>query len=82
MLVRVGDEGLGIPADALPHLFQRFYRAPNAEQQHMGGLGDGLYIARSIVELHGGTLTAESREGQGSTFTVRLPLSPDALAAG
>ncbi|MCU0491825.1 MAG: HAMP domain-containing histidine kinase [Chloroflexaceae bacterium] len=68
------DVGIGIPAEALPNLFQRFYRASNAERQGIGGMGVGLYVVHEIVSLHGGTLDVASVEGQGSTFTVRLPL--------
>lgn len=71
----VSDEGIGIPADALPHLFQRFYRAANANPQHISGMGIGLFVVKEIITLHGGTVDVESIEGQGSTFTVRLPLA-------
>jgi signal transduction histidine kinase len=70
----VQDHGMGIPRDALPKLFQRFYRAENAEQQHISGMGIGLYVVKEIVSLHGGTVAVESAEGVGSTFKVRLPL--------
>jgi PAS domain S-box-containing protein len=72
--VRLGDQGIGIPAAALPQLFRRFYRAPNADAQHISGMGIGLYVVKEIVELHGGTVEVASHEGQGSTFTIRLPL--------
>lgn len=71
--VMVCDEGIGIPADALPRLFERFYRAPNVSSQHISGMGIGLFIVKEIVELHGGTVQVESKEGQGSTFRVCLP---------
>ncbi len=71
----VQDRGIGIPRDALPKLFQRFYRAKNAEEQHFGGLGIGLHVVKEIVTLHGGTVEVASDEGAGSTFTVRLPRS-------
>ena len=67
----VSDHGIGIPADRLTKIFDRFERA--VSRTHYGGLGLGLYLARSIVESHGGTIEASSREGVGSTFTVRLP---------
>ncbi|MGC4119701.1 MAG: GAF domain-containing protein [Myxococcales bacterium] len=69
----VTDQGIGIPADRLPHIFERFERAVSAREY--GGLGLGLYIARSIVESLGGTLRAVSTLGSGSTFTVVLPCS-------
>jgi signal transduction histidine kinase len=70
--VAVRDTGAGIPADALPRVFDRFYRA-DAARERSGGTGLGLAIARMIAEQHGGTLDAESELGRGSTFTVRLP---------
>jgi signal transduction histidine kinase len=71
--IAVQDRGIGIPRDALPRLFQRFYRAKNAEEQHIGGMGIGLHVVKEIVTLHGGTIEVESSEGAGSTFTVCLP---------
>jgi signal transduction histidine kinase len=70
----VADQGIGIPEDALPRLFDRFYRAGNTRQQQLAGLGIGLYVVKEIVTLHGGTVEVASREGQGSVFTVTLPL--------
>lgn len=74
-LVSVRDEGVGIASDELPHLFDRFYRAPRAGVMRSGGMGLGLYICREIVARHGGTIRAESVEGVGSTFTFSLPLA-------
>jgi PAS domain S-box-containing protein len=71
--LRVADQGPGIPADALPHLFERFYRGEHATGD--GGLGLGLYISRMLVEAHGGRIWAASKPGSGSTFTVMLPLA-------
>jgi excisionase family DNA binding protein/PAS domain S-box-containing protein len=73
-LLSVSDQGIGIPAEALPQLFQRFFRAENASAHHRSGLGIGLYVVKEIVALHGGAVAAESVEGQGTTFRVRLPL--------
>jgi signal transduction histidine kinase len=73
--ISVTDRGIGIPPDALPRLFQRFYRAPNVNPQQISGLGVGLYVVKEIVALHGGTIAVASREEQGSTFTIRLPLA-------
>lgn len=70
----VTDHGIGIPEDELPHLFERFHRARNVSSRYYGGLGLGLYIARAIVEAHGGSITVRSEEGSGSTFTLTLPL--------
>ena len=71
-IVRVQDHGEGIPEGDLPHIFERFRRGGNVEHR-IPGTGIGLAGARQIVELHGGTILAESRVGEGSTFTVRLP---------
>jgi signal transduction histidine kinase len=70
----VQDHGIGIKATELPHIFDRFYRADTARsKQRTNGYGLGLSIARNIVELHDGTLSARSTPGKGSTFTVQLP---------
>ncbi len=73
-IVAVIDQGIGIPPDAIPMLFQRFYRAPNAIGASFGGLGVGLYVVKEIVTLHGGQVEVQSIEGQGSTFLIKLPL--------
>ena len=70
----VADEGIGIPAASLPHLFQRFYRADNAEKAGASGLGIGLYVVKEVVERHGGSVSVVSEEGGGSVFSVWLPL--------
>jgi signal transduction histidine kinase len=70
-VVTVRDEGPGIPADQLPHVFDRFYTA----RRNGGGAGLGLAISRRIVDLHAGSIEAESEVGKGSVFTVRLPLA-------
>lgn len=75
VLVSITDEGPGIPAAALPHLFDRFYRT--GARDVAAGLGLGLYIARMLIEAHGGQIWVESEPGAGSTFSVTLP----ALAA-
>lgn len=72
--VHIRDQGIGIPDEALPHLFARFYRAPNATQQTISSLGVGLFIVREIVQAHGGTITVTSAVDNGSTFTVCLPV--------
>jgi PAS domain S-box-containing protein len=71
----IEDRGLGIPAADVPFVFDRFRRGANVEQ-HIAGSGIGLSGARQIVSQHGGTITVESTEGEGSTFTLRLPLVP------
>jgi signal transduction histidine kinase/FixJ family two-component response regulator len=80
--VIVRDEGIGIPQDSLPHLGRRYYRATNAYEQRLGGVGLGLYVVNQIVALHGGSIEVTSREGEGSTFTVRLPLLAAEEAVG
>jgi signal transduction histidine kinase len=72
-VVQVRDHGVGIPNTALPHLFERFYRVPDASERHIQGVGIGLYVVKEIVTLHGGTVGATSQEGVGSTFTIQLP---------
>lgn len=72
----VTDQGVGIPAEVVPHIFQRFYRADGAGTRRIGGAGIGLYVVAEIVRLHDGEIVVESTEGQGSTFTVWLPLAP------
>jgi PAS domain S-box-containing protein len=73
----VSDTGQGIPADFLPHVFDRFRQADQKTSRQHGGMGLGLAIVRHLVEMHGGTVSAMSDgEGHGSTFTVMLPISP------
>jgi two-component system OmpR family sensor kinase len=74
-LVSVRDEGIGIPAEALPHVFERFFRAEPARTRDPGGAGLGLAIARWIVEQHGGDVTLESHPGHGTLAIARLPVS-------
>jgi signal transduction histidine kinase len=69
----IRDQGLGVPAHDLPHLFERFYRASNINASNISGVGIGLYVVQEIVKLHGGTVTVESEELHGSTFTICLP---------
>jgi signal transduction histidine kinase len=75
--IAVSDQGVGIPQAELPHLFQRFYRASNAEEQQISGLGVGLYVVKELVTLHDGTIDVMSEEGYGSTFVITLPLLDD-----
>lgn len=70
---RVSDNGQGIPPDELPYVFERFYKSDKARQRGQGGSGLGLAIARSIVEMHGGRIWAESSPGAGASFIFTLP---------
>ncbi|MEO8469880.1 MAG: HAMP domain-containing sensor histidine kinase [Chloroflexota bacterium] len=72
----VGDSGVGIDADELPRIFERFYRGTRANEARGSGSGLGLAIVQSIVEMHGGTVRVSSRLNAGSTFTVALPRDP------
>jgi PAS domain S-box-containing protein len=75
VVVRVTDDGIGIAADQLPHLFDMFYQADRSYEQSQGGLGIGLALVRRLVEMHGGTVEAHSAgRNQGSEFVVRLPI--------
>jgi signal transduction histidine kinase len=73
--IQVTDTGLGIPADELPHVFDRFYRGREVAQSTIPGTGLGLSIVKEIVEAHGGTVEMESEPGQGSTFRIWLPIA-------
>ena len=80
--IEVHDTGVGVAAEHLPRLFERFYRAdPARSRDDGGGTGIGLAIARSIVEGHGGRITATSRPGNGATFTFDLPAAHAAVPA-
>jgi two-component system sensor histidine kinase BaeS len=79
-VLRVSDTGAGIPAGALPHVFDRFFQLDPERSRETGGVGLGLSIARAIAEGHGGSLEAESQMGRGSTFTLRLPRLPESSA--
>jgi PAS domain S-box-containing protein len=73
VVVSVSDEGLGIPKDAMPHLFERFFRVDSSDRREIKGTGLGLAICKEIVKAHGGRIWAESEEGVGSTFSFTLP---------
>jgi signal transduction histidine kinase len=73
VIFEVQDTGIGIPVSQLPRIFEKFFQVENAAQPKSIGSGLGLAISREIVEAHGGTITAESREGVGTTFRVFLP---------
>jgi signal transduction histidine kinase len=71
--IAVADGGPGIPAEHLPHIFDRFYRVDRARSRELGGAGLGLAIARDLTQVHGGEIVVHSVPGEGSTFTVHLP---------
>ena len=73
--VMVADSGMGIPEDSLERIFERFYRVDKSHSREIGGTGLGLAIARSAVMMHHGVLNVDSKEEEGTTFTVRIPLS-------
>ena len=75
-VIRVSDTGVGIPAEDLPHIFDRFYRVDKARSRETGGTGLGLSIVKQFVNLHGGTIDAKSTFGKGTTFIIELPLAP------
>ncbi len=72
--VSVRDQGVGIPSADLPHVFDRFYQVESHLTRKHGGMGLGLSVAKAMIEMHGGTIWAESEEGKGSTFSFRLPV--------
>jgi signal transduction histidine kinase len=72
--ISVIDQGIGIPAAKLPHIFERFYQADRSIKHRFGGAGLGLSIVRRIIEAHNGQIWVESQEGKGSTFTMSLPI--------
>jgi signal transduction histidine kinase len=74
VIVCVKDTGIGIGPDHLPHVFDKFYRVETEETRDVVGTGLGLAIAKSIVEMHGGRIWAESEPGAGSTFSFTLPV--------
>jgi signal transduction histidine kinase len=73
IFVEVKDEGIGIPRQALPNLFGRFFRAQTAVERGIAGTGLGLYMVKEGVVNHSGTIDVKSKEGQGTTFTIQLP---------
>jgi signal transduction histidine kinase/DNA-binding response OmpR family regulator len=80
--ISVNDTGPGIPTDQLPYIFDRFYQAETAYEIQQKGTGIGLALAKELAELHHGTIEARSREGEGSTFIIRLPLGSNHLTPG
>jgi two-component system phosphate regulon sensor histidine kinase PhoR len=77
VLITVRDRGCGIDQEHLPRLFERFYRVDKARSRRQGGTGLGLAIVKHIVQAHGGRVTVESVPGEGSAFTIHLPVGAD-----
>ena len=75
VLVQVSDTGLGIPSDAMPHLFGKFYQVDGSVTRRVGGTGLGLYLSKMMVEAHGGQIWVESTPNKGSTFSFTLPFN-------
>jgi signal transduction histidine kinase len=73
VFINIIDRGMGIPEEQQVHIFDPYYRAPGALTTRVGGLGIGLFISSQLIKAHAGQLTVQSREGEGSTFTIRLP---------
>lgn len=73
--IEVADSGIGIPAESLDHIYERFYRVDKSRSREIGGTGLGLAITRSAVLMHRGSIRAESIEGEGTVFRVKIPLS-------
>ena len=76
VIMSITDQGLGIPKDSISHIFDRFYRVDKARSRAQGGTGLGLAISKEVIQLHGGRIWVESREGEGSTFYIALPYEP------
>ena len=81
-VLQIADTGIGVPADEMPRLFERFHRIPSARSRSNEGSGIGLALVQELVGLHGGTITAESTEDAGTAFTIRLPFGYDHLPPG
>jgi hypothetical protein len=81
-MLEVSDTGIGISPEDQPRLFERFFRSSKADEQAIPGTGLGLAIVKAIVEAHSGRIEVESREGEGTTFRVRLPLTVERRPSG
>lgn len=82
VVLRIEDEGIGVPPDERARLFNKFFRASNARKQRPDGTGVGLYLAKKVVTAHSGRIIFESTAGEGSVFGFRLPIRPNSLPSG
>ena len=73
--IKVADSGIGIPEDSLDHIFERFFRVDKARSREVGGTGLGLAITQNVIQMHHGVIDVESTVGEGTTFSVRIPLN-------
>ena len=73
--LKVADSGIGIPKEDTDHIFERFFRVDKSHSREIGGTGLGLAITRSSIAMHHGIIKVSSKEGEGTTFTVKIPLS-------
>jgi signal transduction histidine kinase len=73
------DEGIGIPSQEIPYIFEKMYRASNSTKISVKGTGLGLYITSQIIQAHGGKIKVRSKENEGSEFTITLPKNQDGV---
>lgn len=73
--VKVADSGIGIPEDSVDHIFERFFRVDKARSREVGGTGLGLSITKNVIQMHHGVIDVESTQGEGTTFSMRIPLN-------
>lgn len=78
----VGDQGIGIEPHDLPHIFDRFYRGRHGDQHSVKGTGLGLALVKAAAEAHGGSVAVTSQSGQGSRFTLHLPIKESLMSCG